>query len=78
MLTRSRALCFWYLLFVAIAFTRSCNDIVCGPIVTKCQLLKACNCDVPDNKLTDECPCCATCAACLEDKYPSCCSCVGE
>ncbi|XP_067935895.1 twisted gastrulation protein homolog 1-A-like [Watersipora subatra] len=69
--------CCFYLLSLIVKNVSSCNDIVCGPIVTKCQLLKSCNCDVPEGATEEDCPCCATCAACLEDKYPSCCSCVG-
>ncbi|KAF6019810.1 TWSG1 [Bugula neritina] len=65
------------LLIISLSLSTACNDVVCGPIVTKCQLLKSCNCDVPEGKSTEDCPCCATCAACLQDKYPVCCSCVG-
>lgn len=66
------------LLIISLSLSTACNDVVCGPIVTKCQLLKSCNCDVPEGKSTEDCPCCATCAACLQDKYPVCCSCVGK
>jgi len=65
------------LIWVA-CYTKACNDILCGPIVTKCQLLKYCNCEMPDKENPKDCDCCADCAACLEDKYPSCCSCVGK
>lgn len=63
---------------LATSLCLGCNDVVCGPIVTKCQLLKACNCEMPDKGDAEKCTCCAECAACLEDKYPTCCSCVGE
>lgn len=72
------------ILLILMTSSQACNEKVCGPIVTKCQLLKKCNIDIPDDmtvdisKLGADCPGCMECASCLNDKYPDCCSCVGK
>ena len=50
-----------------------CNEAVCGSIVSKCTLLKSCECKIEP----DGCSCCKKCFACLEYLQPDCCSCVG-
>ena len=51
-----------------------CNEAVCGSIVSKCTLLKSCECKIEANK---PCTCCKRCFACLEYLQPDCCSCFG-
>uniref|UniRef100_A0A0K2VCF7 Protein twisted gastrulationlike [Megachile rotundata] n=1 Tax=Lepeophtheirus salmonis TaxID=72036 RepID=A0A0K2VCF7_LEPSM len=53
----------------------ACNEAVCGSIVSKCTLLKSCDCE--KNESSPDCSCCKTCYACLEHLYDECCSCVG-
>ncbi|XP_055910511.1 protein twisted gastrulation [Eupeodes corollae] len=48
----------------------SCNEFVCGSVVSKCLLTQSCQC-----KLTD-CFCCKDCLNCLGDLYTECCSCL--
>lgn len=49
----------------------SCNEAVCGSIVSKCLLTQSCKCTMKD------CTCCKECANCLNYLYTECCSCVG-
>ena len=51
-----------------------CNEL-CGPIVSRCQLIKSCECDM-SNK--NNCTCCTNCQLCLSNQYTECCSCVGK
>ncbi|KAF2901673.1 hypothetical protein ILUMI_04516 [Ignelater luminosus] len=48
----------------------SCNEAVCGSIVSKCLLTQSCKCDLKN------CTCCKECFSCLGDLYSECCSCV--
>lgn len=50
----------------------SCNEAVCGSVVSKCLLTKSCNCDFN----FDNCTCCKDCLNCLGSLYSECCSCV--
>ncbi len=52
-----------------------CNEAVCASLVSKCMLLKSCECDLSDKK---NCTCCKDCHKCLSKLYTECCSCVGE
>lgn len=54
--------------------TYSCNEAVCGSVVSKCLLTKACNCDYK----AGNCTCCKDCNACLGNLFYECCSCVGQ
>jgi len=58
--------------FVGIA--RSCNEEVCASLVSKCMLLKSCECDMTNK---DNCTCCKDCHKCLAKLYTECCDCVG-
>lgn len=48
----------------------SCNEAVCGSIVSKCLLTQSCKCDLQN------CTCCKECFNCLSYLYSECCSCV--
>ncbi len=55
-----------------------CNETECGPRVSKCMLLKACNCSINrDSILHNNCSCCNECIQCLDKQYMQCCACVG-
>ncbi|GFO25017.1 twisted gastrulation protein homolog 1 [Plakobranchus ocellatus] len=63
------------LLFLAcVLVVESCNEAVCGPLVSKCMLIKCCDCEMADLK---NCTCCRECQICLSKLYTECCSCVG-
>ena len=49
-----------------------CKETVCGSIVSKCQLIKKCNCDSNTVNAT----CTMECFKCLDYLYLECCSCV--
>ncbi|XP_074042811.1 protein twisted gastrulation [Leptinotarsa decemlineata] len=53
-----------------ISQVESCNEAVCGSVVSKCLLTKSCNCDLKN------CTCCKDCFNCLSYLYTECCSCV--
>lgn len=53
----------------------ACNEHVCASLVSKCLLLKSCECDMSDKK---NCTCCKECHKCLARLYTECCSCVGK
>lgn len=56
-----------------------CSETECGPRVSKCMLLKACNCSITrDNILHNNCSCCTECIQCLDKQYTQCCACVGK
>lgn len=59
------------LLTVWISSVESCNEAVCGPIVSKCLLTQSCKCNYKV-----DCSCCKECARCLSNLYEECCSCV--
>lgn len=50
----------------------TCNEAVCGSVVSKCLLTQSCKCDL------ENCSCCKECFTCLSYLYSECCSCVGE
>ena len=57
---------------LSISTGESCNETVCGSIVSKCQLLKHCNCPIDSTNAT----CTHECFKCLGFLYVECCSCV--
>ena len=68
----------WALTFVSILPTEvhsatDCNEAICGSIVSKCTLLKSCECEMDSTG----CSCCKKCFACLDYLHAECCSCVG-
>ena len=72
----NQVLLFGFMLIVL--FTTSslaCNKHVCASLVSKCLLLKSCECDMSDKK---NCTCCRQCHKCLARLYTECCSCVGK
>ncbi|CAH1108363.1 unnamed protein product [Psylliodes chrysocephalus] len=48
----------------------NCNESVCAPVVSKCLLIKSCNCDVHNST------CFGLCHTCLGKYSIECCSCV--
>ncbi|XP_076469857.1 twisted gastrulation protein homolog 1-A-like [Babylonia areolata] len=52
----------------------ACNEALCAPLVSKCMLIKCCECDMTNKK---NCTCCRDCQVCLAKLYTQCCSCVG-
>ncbi|XP_014672219.1 PREDICTED: twisted gastrulation protein homolog 1-A-like isoform X2 [Priapulus caudatus] len=70
--------CYIVSLLLAVAATCAaaelygCNEAVCASVVSKCMLLKSCECNMKVN-----CTCCRDCYKCLHDLYTECCSCVG-
>lgn len=52
----------------------ACNEALCAPLVSKCMLIKCCECDMTNKK---NCSCCRDCQVCLAKLYTQCCSCVG-
>ena len=56
-------------------YTHACNEAVCASLVSKCMLLKSCECNMLDK---NNCTCCKDCHRCLAKLYTECCSCVGE
>ena len=67
------------LLVVGVAYlvqhVSGCNEAVCASMVSKCMLLKMCECDMQDKA---NCTCCKDCHKCLAMLYTECCSCVGK
>nr|CAH7757735.1 unnamed protein product [Callosobruchus chinensis] len=57
-------------LFLLLQHVESCNEAICGSVVSKCLLTKSCNCNVKN------CTCCKDCFNCLSYLYTECCSCV--
>ncbi|XP_018320461.1 protein twisted gastrulation [Agrilus planipennis] len=57
-------------LVVVLHQAESCNEAVCGSVVSKCLLTQSCKCDLKN------CTCCKECSACLSYLYSECCSCV--
>ncbi|XP_023027171.1 protein twisted gastrulation [Leptinotarsa decemlineata] len=49
----------------------SCNEAVCGPVVSKCLLIQSCQCDLKNNRT-----CTAQCFTCLGSLYTECCNCL--
>ncbi|KAJ8924722.1 hypothetical protein NQ315_000874 [Exocentrus adspersus] len=56
--------------FLVLYQVETCNEAVCGSVVSKCLLTKSCNCDLKN------CTCCKDCSTCLSHLYTECCSCV--
>lgn len=56
--------------FVLLQQASSCNEALCGSIVSKCLLTQSCKCDLKN------CSCCKECSSCLSFQYSQCCSCV--
>ncbi|RZC40613.1 twisted gastrulation [Asbolus verrucosus] len=56
--------------FFLIHEVQTCNEAVCGSIVSKCLLTQSCKCDLKN------CTCCKDCFNCLSYLYNECCSCV--
>lgn len=48
----------------------SCNEAVCGSVVSKCLLTQSCKCDMKNST------CYKDCSNCLGNLYSECCSCV--
>ncbi|XP_054164791.1 twisted gastrulation protein homolog 1-like [Oppia nitens] len=60
------------LVFVVMPCVWSCNEAVCGSIVSKCMLTQSCRCgDFKQNR-----SCSQDCFRCLDYLYHDCCSCV--
>ncbi|KRY35524.1 protein twisted gastrulation [Trichinella spiralis] len=56
----------------------SCSEAICGPRVSKCMLIKSCNCSMtPEDLVNKNCSCCKDCFHCLGELFTDCCSCVG-
>ncbi len=56
-----------------------CNEALCGPRVSKCMLIKSCNCSMKIDDLRNKnCTCCKDCIQCLGNLFTDCCSCVGK
>ena len=53
--------------------TTTCNEAICGPIVSKCTLLKSCECEVEDT--ANYSACIKKCYACLDYLQADCVSC---
>ncbi|XP_064598850.1 twisted gastrulation protein homolog 1-like [Liolophura sinensis] len=73
--------CVWALLLlsmvglVAMATgSNGCNKAICASVVSKCMLIKSCECDMTNKR---NCTCCKDCHMCLAKHYLHCCSCVG-
>ncbi|KAK3709765.1 hypothetical protein RRG08_028800 [Elysia crispata] len=58
----------------SVLLVETCNEVVCGPLVSKCMLIKCCDCEMTDLR---NCTCCRECQLCLSKLYTECCSCVG-
>lgn len=57
-----------------VIYCEACNEAVCASLVSKCMLLKSCECNMLNK---DNCTCCKDCHKCLAKLYTECCSCVG-
>ena len=58
----------------------ACNEAKCKNIVSYCQLIGSCSCEMPP-KAGEPCKCCRNCTLCLDQgvlgDFAECCSCVG-
>lgn len=61
-------------LALCVSWAVCCDEGVCVSIVSKCLLIKSCDCDMTSLK---NCTCCKDCQLCLSKLYTECCSCVG-
>ncbi|KAL3273844.1 hypothetical protein HHI36_015270 [Cryptolaemus montrouzieri] len=57
---------------ISIGYVYTCNEAVCGSVVSKCLLTQSCNCDLKN------CTCCKDCFNCLSYLFSECCSCVDK
>ncbi|KAL3860143.1 hypothetical protein ACJMK2_010308 [Sinanodonta woodiana] len=71
-LTLSAAVVF--LFATQLLLVEACNEAICAPLVSKCLLIKCCDCDMTNK---GNCTCCKECQLCLSKLYSECCSCVG-
>ena len=62
-----------FCVFKIVSATTTCNEAICGPIVSKCTLLKSCECEVTDTANWSSCI--RKCYACLDYLQADCCSC---
>ena len=62
-------------IFLGVVYIEACNEAVCASLVSKCMLLKSCECNMLNK---DNCTCCKDCHKCLDRLYTECCSCVGK
>jgi hypothetical protein len=53
---------FFVLSALFVASVDACNESICASIVSKCTLLRSCDCDIEPTG----CSCCKKCFACLE------------
>lgn len=74
--------CVWVLLLLGmVGFVsmskgaNGCNKAICASVVSKCMLIKSCECDMTNKR---NCTCCKDCHMCLAKHYLHCCSCVGK
>jgi hypothetical protein len=59
-------------LLLLLQMSAACNEAVCASIVSKCTLLKSCECTIEEGK---PCTCCDRCKKCLDYLLTECCSC---
>nr|XP_018904101.1 PREDICTED: protein twisted gastrulation-like [Bemisia tabaci]XP_018904102.1 PREDICTED: protein twisted gastrulation-like [Bemisia tabaci] len=59
------------MVLLSIGFVKCCQEELCASVVSKCILLKSCECDMK------EIACRKECISCLGDYHGECCSCVG-
>ncbi len=87
--SKTTSVCFYwsvFVLFVIIIAIRNvgaslwdCSESRCGVRVSKCMLIKSCNCSMtPDDLKSQNCTCCKDCVKCLGNYFTDCCSCVGK
>ena len=72
-LTNSICIYAIFCVFKIVSATTTCNEAICGPIVSKCTLLKSCECEVTDTANWSSCI--RKCYACLDYLQADCCSC---
>ena len=56
-----------------VSASTTCNEAICGSIVSKCNLLESCECDVSDT--VNWTSCIKRCYSCLDYLQADCCSC---
>ncbi|XP_044758840.1 twisted gastrulation protein homolog 1-A-like isoform X2 [Coccinella septempunctata] len=59
-------------LAISLGYVYTCNEAVCGSVVSKCLLTQSCNCELTN------CTCCKDCFNCLSYLFSECCSCVDK
>ncbi|XP_045478215.1 twisted gastrulation protein homolog 1-A-like isoform X2 [Harmonia axyridis] len=57
---------------LSLGYVYTCNEAVCGSVVSKCLLTQSCNCELSN------CTCCKDCFNCLSYLFSECCSCVDK